>query len=233
MTHRHILPERAPTLFDVEHHQRGQKALIITPELETRMWANYLGSGKFATAYVRKEDVYLYVFHNDCSKSILAQAYREHPSPHLPKIERLGRMTLDGHKVDIYKAKFYYHVMASRLTKENRDIVNILQEAHDEACTKFPNNIVRTNKSEDFNRVITQAKGLPDSIRTTLINLAEISLDWGDHYIFDNFHTRNLGLNGKGKLVFIDPMFDMDKVQKDFDQRRRATHQRNGVGSWV
>jgi hypothetical protein len=185
------------------------------------MWAEYIGSGRFTTAFARKEDVYLYTFHGDLSKSILAHAHREHPNPHIPRVERLGISKFEGHIVNVYKAKFYRRVRRENMDAENKRIIHMLQEAHDEAKHEFPGDIVRTYRASEFNEIITRTKGLPDTLSEALKDLAHISLDWGDHYIFDNFHIRNLGLNGKGKLILLDPMFDMEKIQKDFEYRRR------------
>ena len=220
MTQNHFIPRKAPTLFGA--YRTGQQVKIQFETGGSSIWAGYLGSGRFTTAYVRGETVYLYTFHGDLSKSILAHAHREHPSPHIPKIQRLGIEKFEGHVVNVYSAKFYHKVVRTHLSPQNKELVTLLQELHDDAKHEFPGNIVRSYKASEFNRVITESERLPDEIREVLENLSQIALDWGDHYIFDNFHIRNLGLNGKGKIVLIDPMFDMEKIQRDHDYRRRS-----------
>lgn len=214
----HFLPRKAPALFGLGNCE------VKTDSSGTKVMARYMGSGRFTTVYRVGSDVLLYTFYNDFSKSILAHAYREHgkDNPHLPQISRIGQLRYEGREVNVYQAKYYNKVIRKRLSPTNAKIVNILQDAHDDACHLYPNNIVRNYKGHDFNQVILDAKGLPTSMRRALEYLAQVSLDWGDHYIFDNFHIRNMGLDTRSRLVLIDPMFDMDKVQKDHDFRRRS-----------
>lgn len=215
-----LLPSKAPTLFGAK--RVGQECLITVGEKPFR--ATYLGSGRFTAAFERKEKVYLYTFHNDFSKSILAQTYKEFGkgNPHLPKIMRLGRMIIEDQEVNMYQGRYYRKVFRTQLSKENKRILTILQEAHDDTRHDFNGNIVHSMESEEFNRgVIGHAVGIPDSMKLALEHLTSVALDWGDHYIFDNFHVRNMGLNGREKLVLLDPMFDMEKIQNDFDYRKR------------
>lgn len=211
----------------------GDNVTVLFPNSYGRaikVSASLLGVGRFTRAFRMSDtvaDVLLYTFFEDFSKSILSQSFREFGStnPHLPRIRRLGRIYYRERAVNVYRAKYYKPIPARGLTKHNEAIIDTLQDAHEGASLKFAGNIIRSRRSDDFNSYITQATGLPDSIRLALEHLMFSAQDWGDHYLFDNFHTRNLGLDSRGRLVFLDPMFDMSKIQKDFDKRQRRQAQ--------
>jgi hypothetical protein len=222
------LPNKAPAMFGAKHI--GQRVEICVGDDE--IWAAYLGRGRFTTAFRAETEhgtlsraVYLYTFHEDFSKSILAHTYRQYASnPHLPEIVRVGRMRYRGQMANVYKARYYKPIDEdTKLTQANRDTINVLQGLHEEACDKFRGSVVRTRRSSEFNQFITQGMGqfrLPYLVRAALEALAEEALDWGDHYLFDSFKLRNLALDGKGRLILIDPMFDMAKIEADHEARR-------------
>lgn len=222
MSAKHLLPETAPKLFGA--NRKGQTCIIIVDSKGTLKPAEYLGSGRFTTAFrTGPRDMILYTFFSDKCKSILAQTYKEHgvENPHLPCVTRVGKLTIEGLPANIYRARYYKKIYKSNLTNTNKRIVRLLQEAHDDACHEFPHNIVRSKKAQEFNELIAQTEGLPSKLTEALHCLADVALDWGDNYIFDNFHTRNWGLNNRGDLVMIDPMFDMAIIQRDHDFRKR------------
>lgn len=225
-----ILPTEAPRMFGARYI--GDKVDILYPNAikDIKVSATLLGVGRFTRAFRLNgtiKDVILYTFFEDFSKSILSQSFREFGSYtyHLPRIARLGRIYYRERAVNVYRAKYYKPLPARGLSKRNEEIIDTLQDAHEGASLKFAGNIIRSRRSDDFNAYIAQAKGLPDSVRLALEHLMFTAQDWGDHYLFDNFHTRNLGLDSRGRLVFLDPMFDMDKIQKDFDKRQRRQAQ--------
>lgn len=223
MSEKHFLPRRAPLLFGAK--KKGQHCVIVVDRNGFQCDADFIGTGRFTTAFrvSGSDDVILYTFYNDRSKSILAQAWREfgRTNPHIPRVTRVGQIEIEGLLANVYKARHYHKVIRKYLTPENKRIVEILQEAQDEAQHEHPYNIIRSRKAHEFNQLVVNAPGLPTSIKLALEHLAEIALDWGDHYIFDKFQLRNLGLDGRGRLVLIDPMFDMAKVQRDYDYRRK------------
>lgn len=221
------LPNKAPLMFGAK--ELGCKALIDLGN-GRRAVAQFIGRGRFTTAFRAKRSVYLYTFHDDFSKSILAHTFRQYgTNPHLPEIERIGRMKWKGQQCNVYKARYYKPITTETgLTRANREIINTLQELHEAACTEFKGDIVKTYQSSEFNQFITQGDGsmrLPYAIRAALEALAEVALDWGDHYIFDSFKLRNLALDGKGQLIMIDPLFDFDKIMQDHRVRSRRERQ--------
>lgn len=223
------LPNKAPLMFGAKELGWYVPIQIETGGL-THTWATFIGRGRFTTAFKAGRYVYLYTFHDDFSKSILAHTYRQYEeNPHLPKIERVGRMKYKGQTCNVYKAWGYKQIdEGTKLTRANQEVIKTLQELHEAACAEFKGDIVRTYQSSEFNQFITQGDGmfrLPYLIRAALEALAETALDWGDHYIFDSFKLRNLALNGKGQLILIDPLFDFDKIMKDHKVRSRREKQ--------
>lgn len=216
------LGNKAPKMFGA--NQSGQEVLCTIDSKGAERYARYLGSGRFTTAFaLGRDNVLLYTFFGDKSKSILAQAHKEFgkDNKHLPNIKRIGKIDYKGHEVMVYSARKYSRVQMGRLTKGNQQLVRALQEAHDEACIKYPYDIVRSRKCGLFNEVIINAEGLTVQMRLALEHLAGCAEDWDDHYIFDSFQVRNLGLDSRGNIVLIDAMFSMDMVQRDFNARQK------------
>lgn len=226
MSKTHIIPEKAPMLFGAT--KAGQHCRIQIDRTGTCLDAKYLGSGRFTTVYSYDKHVILYTFHGDASKSILAQAHREQKrNPHLPRITKLSTMKVGRHVVSVYEAKRYGHCVRNRLNEANKWLVQSLQTAQKEAQHEFPYNIVRAKKCHDFNEFVVrefrkEAAMFPEgkTMAQALETLMECADDWGEHYIFDSFHVRNLGTNGD-KLVLIDPMFHLETLQKDHNARQR------------
>ena len=221
MAKTHLLPKKTPAIFGAK--RKGQNCVITIDSTGAKMTANFIGSGRFTTAFRAGPHVILYTFYGDHSKSVLAQTWYEYGkgNPYLPRITRIGQIEIEGQTAKIYRAKYYNRVIRKYLSPENERIVTALQEAQDDACHEFPDDIVRSNSAYEFNRVVSGAKGLPESLSLALEHLTEVALDWEGHYIFDNFRIRNLGLDGRGRLVLIDPMFPMDLIQRDHDYRKR------------
>lgn len=225
-----LIPRKAYKMFGAKKQYDVAKIDVMG----TKMLAEYLGSGRFTTAFhvgqlgrSKAMPVILYTFHEDFSKSILAHTYREYGTKvkkHIPQITRLGRYVYRGHPCNVYNATYYESVVGTKLSKNNRRIIDTLQDLHDGACHKFKGNIIRTQQSDEFNHFICEGsarEGLPEPITVALEHLRFVAQDWGDHYIFDSFKERNLGLDRKGRLVFLDPMFDLLKIHRDHESRKR------------
>ena len=226
MTHR-IIASKAPKLFGAS--RSGEHCRIITDLNGHSAYANYIGSGRFTTAYRMGREVILYVFHQDFSKSILSQAWREYKNSHLPRITRIGRIVNEGEDVNVYKAAYYRPIFKKYLSDTNKRTLEILEEAHDRACQLHPHDIVDKQDIDGFNNTIIHTPGLPESIRLALEHLYHVSHDWGDNYIFDAFQYKrphcNIRLNHWGHLIFADPMFDAKKIRDDHRGRKRQEKQ--------
>jgi hypothetical protein len=189
-----------------------------------RRKGRYIGSGRFTSAYFAGNDVFLYTFYDDHSKDILSQCWSHYKNPHLPKIELVGSLEWQPWKhswdIQIYKTRFYY--TSPRLRDMDERVVELfrsLRKAHAWASDTIEGHLVSENKCYIFNKAVAAYKGLPGSAVLALEHLTESSKYWGDHYLFDNFRSANVGLDGKGQLIFIDPLLDVKQVNEDVKRR--------------
>lgn len=239
MTHRDIIPQRAPMMWGAR-----TKGHIVKPDFSEngffgRMSApkylsqglEFLGSGRFTNAFRMIADpkqVLLFTFWEDFSKSIMAHAFNERLASlsnfRLKYTVRWGLWNYKGKGCNVYCTKYVSPFNERPRNAGLRKLVETLQEIHDNVRTDFAWDIVKTNKCDEFNAAVIkecwQHSIVPDSFTYTLEVLRNVAQDWGDHYIFDNFHAKNLGVY-KRELYMIDPMFDLDKIQKDYEARKR------------
>ena len=216
------IPDKAPLLHGIK--KVGDEVYAPVPGRRATTHLSYLGRGRFTTAFrlVGTRSVVLYTFYEDFSKSILSQAYREYGkvNVHLPKIKRIGRQQFKQGVANVYLAHYYKPVTdLDNLSQKNKDMILRLQELQDTAQNAFSGDVVRSGKASLFNFIIIRGKGLGYSMKMALEHLAYTSEDWGDHYLFDSFKLPNWGLDGKNNLILVDPMFDMEKIQRDHDVR--------------
>lgn len=218
-----LLPDKAPRIFKAT--TSNPNVTIETPT--ARLFASLVGRGRFSNVFLSKSTgtVYIYSFFDDFSKSIMAHAYAEMRgrSKHLVQVERLGRITYRKYRVNVYKSLYYSQVTPNTiLTQYSENLLEELQEAHRRACDRYYGNIIKTRNADKFNRYLIDQIN-PDvwpSMHAALTSLADCANDWGDHYIFDNFRRANVAIDEKGTLKLIDPMFDLEKIQADFDARK-------------
>ncbi len=229
-----LLPRKAPKMFGAKNV--GDKGKILLPEGRDPRTGKYLGSGRFSTAFLTNaihRPVIIYTFHEDFSKSILSHTKAENSTNrHLPDIKRIGRYVHRGTPCNVYESRYYECLEDKSVSPEMRDLVDLLQDLHDEACSQFPGNIIRSRESDDFNKFICEGQGIPLGLKKALNALRFIAQDWGDHYLFDSFKDKNLGRDMRGNLILLDPMFDMLKMQRHHETKsRKATAQARAIHS--
>lgn len=211
------LPSKAPKVFKAT---LTSGVTYIQLPCEGTTIAYLVGRGRFSNVFRRRDEVYIYSFFDDFSKSIMAHAYSEMRgrSKHLVKVERLGRMTVGKHRVNVYKSPYYE---SRSLSQYNSSLLWCLQEAHKQASDRYFGNIIKTRNADKFNRYFIKHinEDRWPSMHGALTALADCANDWGDHYIFDSFRPENVAVDDKGNLKLIDPMFDLEKIQADFDAR--------------
>ena len=218
-----IIPKHAPMMFGAK--VVGEQVLCT---FNDRMM-EFLGSGRFSVAFryltgrISERNVIVFTFFEDFSKNILARAWLG-TSHHLPQIKLLTQWEYRGRPCMVFKSEYIRPYVPGLFSKHLDEQVMLLEEIHDAAQETFSGDITsRINRCDKFNQwIITRCRveGVDDDLISALEDLRIAALDWGNHYIFDNFHTKNLGVKNK-KLIFLDPMFDMDKVQRAHDARKR------------
>jgi hypothetical protein len=225
MSKAHIIPQHAPMMWGAK--KKGQIVKATYPNQNLM----YLGSGRFTVAFKQTNSsiVWLYTYWEDFSKSIMAHAHREYVESTflaIPHIIRQRSWDYKGKRCNVYKSEYIDPYESSRArSKHLQKLVDNLMEVHEEVRNKYKGDITdeRNQQCDAFNRDIILGcmdADIPEYLTDTLELLQWVAQDWGDHYIFDNFHERNLGVKNN-KLMLLDPMFDMNKIQKDFNARKK------------
>jgi hypothetical protein len=217
-----ILTERAPRLFGARNY--GDLVTIKVPGRLRPIKASYIGSGRFSSVYrIRSQEVIIYNFFGDRSKCILEQSYRDYKNPHLPKVKYLGDMKLRGPmlpedlKMKVFRANYYTPMtdfVFRDLPDETKGLVRALKKAHRQADNSLRGHIINDMKCGDFNRALVDKAKVPNVMKKALTHLAYECEAWGDHYIFDDFRRANMALDARGRIVFIDPMFDVNMLHE-------------------
>lgn len=231
---KHSLPDFAPLIFGADFNNRR---LLQVRDGNGIYSARFLGRGRFNTVFQVDGTgmLLIYSFYGDKSKSILAQAYKKYQSPYLPSIAKVGTINLKpgemsecrdhGQNVSVYKTLYYNKVLMKHVSDKTKKVINDLQEAHNSATMDFPFDITLSlDMVHKFNeRLIyyVEEQGHKNVARVLHL-LKDAATDWGDHYGFDSFRPRNLGLRSNGHIVFIDPMFDMYKIKRDAEYRAKS-----------
>lgn len=207
------LPAKAPLLFGLKlPNDYGQ----ITLPSGQRKSVVFLGRGKFSNVYYAgPRSVYIFTQHGDLSKDILCHVHTD--MPHVPYMSYLGIYphTNFSVQIDVYQTHWYNPFVLRDVPYTARNAMTELRLAHAKACSKFKGNIIAKNQCIDFNYYIAEHARVSDKIRMALIAITESAQDWGKTYLFDDFRPKNLGLDSKGRIMFIDAMFDAGLLQKE------------------
>lgn len=192
-----------------------------------RLDAEYLGKGKFATAYRVGSDVLLYVRRGCYGKEILAHCAE---SPHIPPCERVetqnGPPGVDW-DINVYRMPFYEGL---RPRTEAWAIMKELQRAREAAYTeliKEPSMVRYEGVTVNY-QVWTTAQ-VPDSVREALKILTDTAANWGSGYMFDAFNKANLGQDAEGRIILRDVLYDAEAVYNEFQAKMRRHNAWNNM----
>lgn len=204
------LPAKAPLLFGAKNYRDWVEIELPGGR---KLMAQFIGRGKFSNVFVNSlRQIYIYTQHGDLSKDILSHIDWRSNS-HIPMMRWVGSMS--GCKIDVYLSRYYHLFMGRRVTPEHKEIVKELRRLHKEAASVFTGDIIAKDQCIDFNYYIAEHARVPDKLKEALMLITESAQDWGKHYLFDDFRNKNLGLTAKGHLVFIDPVFNAELLQKE------------------
>lgn len=216
-----IIPGRPPRQFGAR--RKGDVRDIIVSHKVKRN-AVFLGSGRFTNAFLHGRDVYLFTHYGDFSKEILWHCNEGKRNPHVPVIERID--VLDGPRgtewdVYVYRSVLYempLKATSGKAWSEHRELARVRDEAQwRESGKRF----IDTDRCHNINYYVCENAKVSESTREALAEIADRARDYGDNYLFDDFRPRNLGLDKRGRLVFVDPVFDAEIINADAMERRR------------
>lgn len=213
------LRDRTPLLFGAK--RIGDICDIVIKRGQKRR-AVYIGRGRFTCAFATTRYVFLYTFYNDHSKDILA--FGPNNNPHLPVVNFVGTLMLDRREIKVYKSRFYKtNPCRDEMGENNYRIMKALQRAHNAANDKVKGDLIQKGICHAYNDYVIKNADVPDKMIDALKQIERGCIWYGDHYLFDDFRRQNMGLDSKGNLILVDPVFDAERIYKDLLARQGET----------
>jgi hypothetical protein len=212
---------------------RISRGVLYSPEGNIRV--KQIGKGSFTTAYVTTEAptprVFLVASDEVVDKEILASAHDAAPTnPHLPRVEKFGYTTGDQ---TIYVMPLYRAPLRKADSPEGWRDFSILKKCREQAWSEVSKSArglgAMTHRGYDVNEATlacAEASGVRPAVLEALRALVDTASNYGASQVFE-FAARNLATDADGNLVLLDPLFDMERLER---QRREATKKRGGWG---
>lgn len=186
-----------------------------------------IGRGRYTTAWANGSKVYLQTSEKDYSKEILENLRRE---PHIPDCQRLGDFSGPYRLYSMPK----YRKVTARETPEAwrqlKTLIEVREEAWILACKR--NSHWRAATGYEINEAFSEllddieagvGKVEPDALPPELVASLRLLLDeaasYGEYAI--EFRRANVAADKSGRLILLDPLFDMAEVRQDSERRLR------------
>lgn len=212
-------PLKLPNLFG--ERKKGDVVTIEGVNHRNAVRARYLGSGRFTKAFKTDKCVLLFTFHGDHCKNILTRCPA---NPHLPKIVYWGEL---GTLAEVYRTTFY--AVNPLFNSSQNKIIGELIAARKLIAKSKGAQANADTFNWNFLRLIEHR--VPKSIQLALEHVVVAAKYWSNYYRLDSFKGSNLGSDGNGNIIFIDPVFDTQLL--DEDNRRRIAAIRKPSGPKV
>jgi hypothetical protein len=186
------------------------------PDEHLSLTVERIGKGRFTTAYRANEcTVYLVVNKDagDYSKHILSNC----DGPYIPELERVGH-TKAGHTV--WRTRYYQRLRADHKAAwaEYKRLKNVWLPLHWSAGHEYGRGLRIMDGTID--------KLDPDHPLTkALQQIRDECTNYGLSYTFE-FAPRNLGVDTAGHLILLDPIFDLETIQRGIVARRKRISNR-------
>lgn len=215
-----IIPYSAPRQFGA---RRKGDVRDITVCRKVKRNAVFLGAGRFTNAFLHGRDVYLFTHYGDYSKEILWQCNERPRNPHIPVMERID--VLDGPKyadwdIYVYRSRYYEMPLSANTGRAWQDY-KALRLVREKAHWLEPDKrVIDTDRCRNINYYVSDNAKITAKALEALKELADGCANYGDNYLFDDFRARNLGTDERGRLVFVDPVFNAEIVNKDILARQ-------------
>lgn len=176
-----------------------------------------IGAGRFTTAYRQTADptvVYLVVNDEDgdYSKDIIANC----DGPYFPALEKMGTYR----DATVWKTRYYQRLRASYhiAWSEFRAAADCRERVYTEVMRrsdtrKMPfyrlGHEVMAQTVDKLRDEYPNYHGLADALG----QLTDESANYGSSYVFE-FAARNLAVDNTGHLILLDPIFDLESMEK-------------------
>lgn len=186
--------------------RKGQKVVKLIKGEKKEL--EYLGKGRFTTAYKNGQFVYLFtnedIDKGDWAKEAISMFCRDHT--HIPDIWEVEQLD----SITIYKTKYYEPLTAQH--KEAWQLAKYLEK--ERMRLWFANNYQINTRKKQWYEVMQEfidTITVPGSIKEALQELLNAGLNY-DHSVAFEFNKKNLGVDEQGNLVFIDCLWFPEKT---------------------
>jgi hypothetical protein len=221
---------------------RISRGVLYSPEGNIRV--KQIGKGSFTTAYVEVDAptpgnraqtaesraqprVFLVASDEVVDKELLAAAHDEAPrNPHLPRVEKFGYTSDDQ---TVYVMPLYRAPLRKADSPEGWRDFSILKKCREQAWSEVSKSArglgAMTHRGYDVNEATlacAEASGVRPAVLEALRALVDTASNYGASQVFE-FAARNLATDAEGNLVLLDPLFDMERLER---QRREAAKKR-------
>jgi hypothetical protein len=186
-----------------------------------------IGQGRFTTAYRAVSDlnlVYLAVNEErgDYSKHILADC---DTNPHLPIVRALGELN----DRQVYATQYYRPLTAS--SKQAWQEFKAIAAARETAWAE----VIRAQQGKMrvcdcgylvMARTLELLHGsISDDLYTALAAIQDAAGNYGSSYVYE-FAKRNLAVSDDGRLILLDPIFDLATIEREQAEARKRSERR-------
>jgi hypothetical protein len=223
MTERIALPYRPPSYSD-KVLKKGDKVRL---DVNGRsVLAKFINHGRFTNTFLvgRNQIIYL-TYYGDLSKEILLYCNPKSGkrNPHIPKIINHG--LLEGPKdaswnIRVYESEFY-EMPVKKKHGLAWDCLKELEGVRGAADLISTEPLVNTGRCYKTNRFVADNAEVPVELSEALYKLVDSADNYGPNYLMEHVWPRNYGVDKKGRLVLVDPFYDVELWKDGYKKRER------------
>lgn len=174
-----------------------------------------IGRGRYTTAWRHGSRVYLRVRPGEHSKEILETLRGK---AHIPSCRFVAHLPND---YKLYGMPLYRRVTARETTEAWKQLRTLIKMREDAWLAARDRNGGRAH-GYDINAAFADLldntdHGLPDSLVNALNSLLDQAMNYGEYVV--EFRRANVAATKSGKLILLDPLFDMEEVRNSQKKR--------------
>ncbi len=191
---------------------------ILTLDDGTDVHIERIGSGRFSTAWKNGTAVYVQTHEQDYAKELLGHL---RGTPHLPDVERIGEIGIHNwYRMPLYQKLTAAHKRAWQDFKKLKQLRLDASAAEQRRNGQNYREFSPARVNDLFAEMVEGDAGLTtygDSIRA----LADWCATYGESWLIEEFQPRNCVVDGDGKLILLDPVFDLAIIQAEQERRMK------------